>query len=217
MVFDRGPLEVVEATVTILVDNTVMELIPGSRMINRISKPSASFIAEHGFAALIETEGKKILVDTGATGIALEHNLSLIGLTFDNIDIVFLSHGHNDHTGGLHKVKGNIITHPDVFYERYLETKEGARFDLSSPQTDSFMHKIDFFREPVSLAKGVITTGEIERIHQWEELKIFRVRKNGKIIDDRIIDDQGVIINTRKGLVIIAGCSHAGIVNLTVA
>lgn len=213
MVFDRGPLEVVEAAVTILVDNTVMELIPGSGMINRISKPGASFIAEHGFAALIETEGKKILVDTGATGIALEHNLSLIGLTFDDIDIIFLSHGHKDHTGGLPKVKGKIIAHPDVFYERYLETKEGARFDLSSPQTDSLMHKIEFFREPVRLAKGVITTGEIERIHQWEELKIFRVKKNGKIIDDRIIDDQGVIINTRKGLVIIAGCSHAGIVN----
>ncbi|MFO0753459.1 MAG: MBL fold metallo-hydrolase [Thermodesulfovibrionales bacterium] len=206
-------LETVEAAVTILVDNTIMELIPGSTMISRLSKPSASFIAEHGFSALIETEDKKILVDTGATGIALDHNLGLVGLTVDDIDVVFLSHGHNDHTGGLHKVKGKIIAHPDSFFQRYLVPKEGVSYDLTSPHLDPQKHSAEFHKEPVKLSAGVITTGEVPRIHEWEELNIFRIKKNDALLSDRVLDDQGIIINTRKGLVVIAGCSHAGIIN----
>lgn len=213
MEFGKDPLERVEAVVTILVDNTVMELIPENSMIERISRPQTNFIAEHGFSALIEVDGKRILVDTGATGIALEHNLTLVGLTLDDIDIVFLSHGHSDHTGGLHRVKGGIIAHPDVFHERYLEPKEGIRFDLSTPNSESLMRKTEFFRGPVKLVKGVMTTGEIPRIHVWEELKVFKIKKNGVMKHDRVLDDQGIIINTEEGLVIVAGCSHAGIIN----
>ncbi|GBE02758.1 metallo-beta-lactamase superfamily protein [bacterium BMS3Bbin06] len=206
-------LETVEAAVTILVDNTVMELIPGSEIIERISKPNKNFIAEHGFAALIETGGKRILVDTGATGIALEHNLGLIGLSVDDIDVTFLSHGHSDHTGGIQRVRGRIMAHPDTFNKRYIESKGGVIFDLSSPEIDLESRNIELHREPLKLAGGVMTTGEIPRLHEWEELKVFRIQRNGKMLNDRVLDDQGVIINTNKGLVIIAGCSHAGIVN----
>ncbi|MEW6738407.1 MAG: MBL fold metallo-hydrolase [Nitrospirota bacterium] len=209
----KEALETVEAVITILVDNTIMELIPGSKMINRLSKPSSNFIAEHGFSALIETEGKKILVDTGATGIALEHNLNLIGLTFDDIDVVFLSHGHNDHTGGLPKLKGKVIAHPDSFYQRYLVPKEGVSYELTSPQIDPRRQFLELHKEPVKLSRGVITTGEIPRIHLWEELNVFRIKRDDETLNDRVLDDQGVIINTKKGLVIIAGCSHAGIIN----
>ncbi|HHN64705.1 MAG TPA: MBL fold metallo-hydrolase [Nitrospirae bacterium] len=209
----KDSLEQVEATVTIMVDNTVMELIPNSETVERISMPNRNFIAEHGFSALIETGDRKILVDTGATGIALEHNLRLLGLDFDDIDITFLSHGHSDHTGGIHRIKGRIIAHPDAFYKRFIETKDGGMVDLSAPETDSRSQVIELHREPVKLARGVITTGEIPRIHEWEELKVFRISRNGKLSKDRVFDDQGVIINTRKGLVVIAGCSHSGIVN----
>ncbi|MCC6345850.1 MAG: MBL fold metallo-hydrolase [Nitrospirales bacterium] len=206
-------LETVEAVVTILVDNTIMELIPGSKMISRLSRPSSSFIAEHGFSALIETEGRRILVDTGATGIALDHNLRLVGLTVNDIDVVFFSHGHNDHTGGLHKVQGKIIAHPDSFFQRYLVPREGVSYELTSPDLDPEKHAVEFHKGPVKLAAGVVTTGEIPRIHEWEELNIFRIKKEGEMLSDRVFDDQGVAINTRKGLVIIAGCSHAGIIN----
>ncbi len=209
----REVTEQIDATVTILVDNTVMELIPGSESIERISSPERSFIAEHGFSVLIETEENKILIDTGATGIALEHNLSLLGLALDDIDVTFLSHGHSDHTGGIHKVKGRIIAHPDTFHKRFIETRDGGMVDLSAPEGDFESQFIEMHREPVKLAKGVFTTGEIQRIHEWEELKVFKISRNGKIENDRVLDDQGVIINTKKGLVVIAGCSHSGIVN----
>lgn len=209
----KESLERVGATITVLVDNTVMELIPGSRIIERISRPNSSFLAEHGFSALIEAGGKKILVDTGSTGVALEHNLSLLGLKLKDIDAIFLSHGHSDHTGGLKKVKGRIIAHPDAFFIRYIEPKKGMRIDLTGPEPDIRRKGLKLEREPVRLAKGVITTGEIERIHKWEELNIFRIKRNRRVQKDRVLDDQGIVINSTKGLVVISGCSHAGIIN----
>lgn len=206
-------LDVVKAKLTILVDNTIMELIPDSNYVKRRSVPHNNFLAEHGFSALIETEESKVLLDTGVTGIAMEHNLGLLGFTPDDIDVVVLSHGHNDHTGGLAKVKGRIIAHPDSFHERYLSPKEGVMYDLTSPGLDPEKHKVEYHRGPVEVAKGITTTGEIPRIHEWEELKMFKVKIDGVITEDKLLDDQGVVINTEKGLVVIQGCSHAGIIN----
>jgi len=206
-------LEVVKAKITILVDNTIMELIPDSEIVKRRSGLKGNFLAEHGFSALIETEDTKILVDTGATGIAMEHNLGLLGYTMDDIDIVVLSHGHRDHTGGLGKVKGRIVAHPEVFYERYLSPREGVKHDLTSPAPDPEKHKVELHAGPVKLAGGVMTTGQVPRNHEWEELKVFKRKEGEDLVEDKINDDMGIVINTLKGLVLIQGCSHAGIIN----
>ncbi len=206
-------LEVVKAKLTILVDNTVMELIPDSDIVKRKSGPNMSFLAEHGFSALIETEDAKVLVDTGATGIALEHNLRLLGLTMDDIDVVVFSHGHNDHTGGIGKVTGRIVAHPDSFLQRYLTPNEKTSYELTAPAPDPEKHQIEFHRGSTKLAKGIISTGEVERIHAWEELPVFKIMRNKTMENDRVLDDQGIVINTAQGLVVIQGCSHAGIIN----
>ncbi len=207
------PLETVSALITILIDNSIMEFIPDSAMIKRLSGPGKNFITEHGFAALIETGGKRILVDTGATGLALEHNLGLLGLGSGDIDAIFLSHGHRDHTGGLPHMGGRISAHPDAFFERYLTPNEVTSYDITSPALDPGTHTVEYHKGPVELAPGVITTGEVPRAHEWEELGIFRIKREGTLEDDRVMDDQGVVINTREGLAILAGCSHAGIIN----
>lgn len=203
----------ISARITILVDNTIMELIPDSRFVTRLSKPKNSFICEHGFSALIEVEGKKILLDTGATGIAVTHNLNLLGIKPEDIDTIVLSHGHNDHTGGLSSFPARIIAHPDAFSRRYMVTSAGLKFDLTCPSSDMFMDRVEFHRGPVQLARGVWTTGEVKRRHPWELLNSFRIEKNGKIESDDVLDDQGVVISSLKGLIVIAGCSHAGIIN----
>ncbi len=213
MKYDRGVFEVVEATVTILVDNTVMELIPDNKFVDRLSKPSNSYICEHGFSVLIETEGKKILIDTGSTGVAVTHNLNRLGMKPEDIDIVVISHGHNDHTGGLTNFSARIIAHPDAFQKRYLETPAGVTYDLTSPDPAGFIDRVEFHRGPVQLTKGVWTTGEVSRRHAWEALNVFRIKRNGKVEHDEVMDDQGVFIVSSKGLVVIAGCSHAGIIN----
>lgn len=205
--------EPVSARITILVDNTIMELIPGDQLVTRLSKPGSSYICEHGFSALVEAEGKKILIDTGATGVAVIYNLKLLGIRPEDIDVIVLSHGHNDHTGGLTNFPSRIIAHPDAFYKRYLVTPSGAKFDLTCPGSENLMGRVEFHREPVQLAEGIWTTGEVKRIHPWEMLNIFKIERDGKTESDDVMDDQGVAINTTKGLVVIAGCSHAGIIN----
>lgn len=206
-------LQTVRGTITVLVDNTIMELVPDSKFVKRLSKPPAHFLAEHGFSVLIETGNKKILVDTGATGIALKHNLGLLGLSFDDIDVIFLSHGHYDHTGGLPVAKGRVVAHHDAFCERYLIPKQGISIDVSGPASGLDNITMEYRKGPVKLAEGVMTTGEITRIHEWEELSVFKIRKHEELEEDRIRDDQAVIILSEHGLVIVAGCSHAGIVN----
>jgi len=210
-------LEAVNAKLTILVDNTIMELIPNTDFIKRTSGPHHNFIAEHGFSALIETDDEKVLIDTGVTGIAMKHNLDLMGVKMKDIDVIVFSHGHNDHTGGLDKVRGKIIAHPDSFYERCLSPKPGVKYDLTSPKPNPKKHKIEYHTEPVKLAKGVMTTGEVPRVHKWEELPVFKIVKDGKEQKDDVMDDMGIVINTKKGLVVIQGCSHAGIINTVIA
>lgn len=210
-------LEAVNAKLTILVDNTIMELIPNSDFVKRRSGPHHNFIAEHGFSALIETDDEKVLIDTGVTGIAMKHNLDLMGVKMKDIDVIALSHGHNDHTGGLDKVRGKIIAHPDSFHKRWLSPKPGLKYDLTSPKPNPKKHKIEYHTKPVKLAKGVMTTGEVPRVHKWEELPVFRMVKNDMVYQDTVKDDMGIVINTKKGLVVIQGCSHAGIINTVIA
>lgn len=208
-----SPLAKVKAKVTIVIDNAIMEFVPDSGIVKRRHHPKGNFLAEHGFAALVETDEKLILIDTGASGVALEHNLSLLDVNVDDIDIIFFSHGHKDHTGGLNKIKGKIIAHPEIFRERYIFSKDGRVRNLTSPMPDVTKHFIEFHTDPVLLAEGVITTGEIPRKNDWEGVTVFKIKENGEFIDDTIPDDQGAIINTDKGLVIIQGCSHSGIIN----
>ena len=209
----RKDWEPVSASITILVDNTIMELIPGSKFIARLSGPRNSFLAEHGFSALIEAGNKKILLDTGATGVAVVHNLKLLGLKPEDIDMVVLSHGHNDHSGGLKLFPGKIIAHPDAFAERYLVTPAGASFDLTCPGHEDLKNRARLEKGPVMLVPGIWTTGEIERTHKWEELDIFRIQRENVKEYDSIRDDQAIVISSPNGLAIIAGCSHAGIIN----
>lgn len=205
--------EPVQAKVTVLVDNSVMELIPNSPMVQRLSEPCHSFVCEHGFSVLVESGRRRILIDTGSTGIALSHNLNVLGIDPGSIDLICLSHGHSDHTGGLSRVPGRIITHPDAFHRRYLVTPAGKRYDLTCPDREAIQERAEFHREPVPLAPGVWATGEIPRTHDWEPLRVFEIEREGKNEPDEVMDDQGIAISTREGLVVIAGCSHAGIVN----
>ncbi len=209
----RNGWEPVRASVTILVDNTVMELIPGSGFLTRLSKPHNSFLSEHGFSALIESGGRNILVDTGATGVAVAHNLDLLGIKPEDIDTVVLSHGHNDHSGGLALFPGKIVAHPDAFLKRSLVTPAGASFDLTCPGAGLFKDRVRFEKGPAMLAPGIWTTGEVERVHKWEELDLFRIEREGGMEYDSVLDDQAIVISSANGLAIIAGCSHAGIIN----
>ncbi|MEA3313218.1 MAG: MBL fold metallo-hydrolase [Caldisericota bacterium] len=175
------------------------------------------FIAEHGFSALVETEQQKILYDTGQ-GHALMHNLKIKSIDPKNIGTIVLSHGHYDHTGGIKPFskKNNqfeIFAHPAVLYPKYKITKElkeniGLKANLSKFNTK-------FYANSVEISRGIIFSGEIPKINKWELTETMYYRKiNNKLEKDPFQDDVSLYIIADKGLVVLTGCAHSGIINI---
>jgi 7,8-dihydropterin-6-yl-methyl-4-(beta-D-ribofuranosyl)aminobenzene 5'-phosphate synthase len=184
---------------------------------------------EFGLSLLVEVEKKdrklRLLVDTGLTSEPLLHNMKLLDIAPDSIDCIFLTHCHYDHTGGLGGVtektrKGvEVVAHPDLFREcyvvhddmRYIGIPE--RSDIATVEANE--GKWVMSREPYRFMPGVSTTGEVERVTRYEPLENVHIKVDGELVQDPEYDDMSLIINVSgRGLVIVSGCSHAGIVNI---
>ncbi len=196
--------------VTILVENYAAE----------------SDYAEWGFAALVEKNGKRILFDTGLSGECLLKNSQHLAVDLKNIDAIVLSHGHDDHTGGLktvlqHSNCKKIYAHPDVFLRRYSLQENGEYEDISFPFSQDYYEKtygVEFvFRDHFSeIVDDVFMTGVIPMTNKLEKLATNLVIKDhsGRYQQDQFLDDNSLVIRTEQGVVILFGCAHRGIVNI---
>lgn len=167
--------------------------------------------AEHGLSYLIEADST-VLFDTGSSDL-ISYNAKILNIDLQKIETIVLSHGHDDHTGGLLLFHGQrLICHPDTFLKRirksdyshlgiqWNEEEIGSRFNLQ------------ISREPVMLSKQLVFLGEIPRITEFESKKTAFQKADGT--DDFVMDDSGLAIITPKGLVIVSGCAHSGICNM---
>ena len=224
--------EVDRVEITVLVDNyTDMLLIEGTENVKRAAlPPSRTLLAEHGLSMLIrvyaDNEEYTLIFDAGLTPVPLTSNLRALELDPTSAEGVVLSHGHVDHFGGLYELlaglnKGVSLTlHPDAFLERRLNIAplnvqvEMPRLDESSiSRTGARLNRIT---EPTAIAADtVLALGEVERVTDFEKgFPWAEARIDGAWITDPFRDDQGLAVNVaKKGLVVIGGCSHAGIVN----
>ena len=189
---------------------------------NSVVKPFG-IIGEHGFSAFVETPDFNFLFDTGQ-GKALVNNALTLKKDLSSIKFLYLSHGHYDHTGGLEsllKIKSplTVYTHKDAFLKRYW-SKNDVKIYVGIPFSKAYLESLgaDFiyekgFRE---IEKGIYSSGEVERKTKIEkideEMKVEN--KNGELVQDQIWDDFSLAIDTSKGLVVIFGCAHSGIVNI---
>ncbi len=202
-------------SLVLLADNTVMELIPDKGPVQRLSEPGRNFLAEHGFSVLVEAaHGRRVLFDAGATRLVVPHNLELLGLDIArDIDVAVISHGHSDHTGCVSELRCPVFVHPDAPGPRFLLREGQVRFDLTARELLFLGDRQRFTAEPTEVAPGIWTTGEIARENQWEAPRGFvRIRQQA-LEDDQVEDDQGLVLITGAGLVILLGCGHAGLVN----
>ncbi|MGC9105117.1 MAG: MBL fold metallo-hydrolase [Thermoprotei archaeon] len=197
--------------VTILSDNFTSTIIP-------------PLVGEWGFSAFIEADGVGILYDVGNSGVPLLHNAELLGIDLKrDVDYIVLSHGHSDHTGGLGNprvrelLRGKVvIAHPSVFEKKLLSWR--GRLDyIGIPLTREEMERefrLILTREPLTFAKGVTFGGEVKSYGFPRYTKgLYKGLAEGVVQDD-LPDDSPLYINTAKGLVIITGCGHSGILNI---
>lgn len=184
---------------------------------------------EFGLSLLVEAERQgtelRLLVDTGLTSEPLLHNMKLLDVDPSKIEYIFLTHCHYDHTGGLGGVtektrKGvEIVAHPEIFRRCYV-IRENMRY-IGVPERSS-RSTVEanggswlLSREPFAFMPGVMTTGEVERVTSYEPLENVHIEVDGEMVQDPELDDVSLIVNVAgRGLVIISGCSHAGIVNI---
>ncbi len=229
------PVDMVE--IVTLADNYVdLVSMDNTAIVNRAASLkglvfSNSILAEHGFSALLRTTDqgttRSLLMDFGMSEDVAARNAEALGLDLSGVTAAALSHGHLDHFMGMARLgalvgkKGiPLAVHPAAFQEsRWVEPLPGLEV-IMPVITREKVRAAGFepleSREPVPLLDGrALFLGEIPRRTAFEKgmPNAFR-REKGEKIQDPLEDDSAVVMNLAgKGLVVVSGCAHAGIVN----
>ena len=191
----------------------------------------SGLLGQFGFSAYLEIKDRRgqkhsLIFDTGRIKSALLYNIKALKLDLSQLECIILSHGHNDHTCATvelirrSKRKVKVIVHPSIFYPRFAVEKGKKRYH-GIPKGE---RKEDLLKagaeivettEPIEIIPGVLTSGEIKRATSFEKItwKNFAII-DGKTVRDKVPEDQALFINIEKrGVLVISGCAHAGIIN----
>lgn len=184
---------------------------------------------EWGLSMLVETDENTFLFDTGPSERIIE-NAQRLGVDLSKIDKIALSHGHYDHTGGLQAVLINllesgakpdgieIIAHPDIFQPKFVHIKDAVTRDIGIPfareELEALGARFNLSPDPVQINSFTTTTGEIATTTEYEQIEAtLHTKKGDQYVPDELADDLSVIIKTEKGLIVLLGCAHRGIIN----
>lgn len=183
-----------------------------------------SLYGEPGLSFFIEDEGKKILFDLGLTDVFLNNSRNL-NIPLDDIDYIVISHGHDDHIGGLFhlinyykdnppKKKPTLITHPLTFQMKYLDGQIVG--NVLTIEVISNYFNVKKTIQPFWITEKLAFLGEIKRTLPFENFTPkANVLINGEFMPDYLVEDSALAYDTDDGLVVITGCSHSGICNIT--
>ncbi len=179
------------------------------------------YVVEAGLCVHVATPEGNFLFDTGQKR-AFIYNAVQMGMDLTSIQAIFLSHGHDDHTGGLYhylKMYGGttVVGHPNLFIPKF-QLINGERLDIGIPFSEEELKALGarfvLTSKPHALSEHVMTSGEIPRITSYETPdEIYQERIQESYITDPLHDDMALFIKTIKGLIVLVGCAHSGVIN----
>jgi 7,8-dihydropterin-6-yl-methyl-4-(beta-D-ribofuranosyl)aminobenzene 5'-phosphate synthase len=232
-----GLKEVDGVEITILMDNYVDLLMTSSEVAKQptvgdtVGEKQSRLIGEHGFCALVTViangQRESILFDAGLSPDGVLHNIDILETSLADVRAIVLSHGHADHTGALvgllrrlDKRGLPLIAHPDAFLQRKVVIPDGREVKLPPPEREALLQEgaelIESKEPSLLLDNRVLVTGQVARTTDFEKgFPIHHALVDGSWQPDPwIYDDQALVFHVRgKGLAILTGCGHAGVVN----
>jgi 7,8-dihydropterin-6-yl-methyl-4-(beta-D-ribofuranosyl)aminobenzene 5'-phosphate synthase len=208
---------------------------PGPRIAARFLEPGEigdPLRAEHGFSALVTTtrgdSTHRVLFDAGYSPDGVVENMRRLSISPKDIEAMVMSHGHFDHTTGLDGLAGAlgpvnlpVMIHPEFWSRRRIVIPGREPMELPSTSKSALVgagFEIIEERQPSFLLDGsLLVTGEVDRTTEFEQgFSVHQAHRDGGWQPDPLIlDDQALVMHVRdKGLVVLTGCGHSGVVNI---
>jgi 7,8-dihydropterin-6-yl-methyl-4-(beta-D-ribofuranosyl)aminobenzene 5'-phosphate synthase len=185
--------------------------------------------AEHGLSLLVETDSARVLFDAGSTGL-VARNAEMLGLenALARLDAVVLSHGHYDHTGGLAELLRRTTRSTPVFVRPGLfapKAKAGAEglADIGVPVTRGELEQLGGVvveeSGPREVLPGFFVSGEIALAQELEAAEAHLLAENveGEMVRDAFPEEQALVMKTERGVIVLIGCAHRGLLNSVAA
>lgn len=186
-------------------------------------------LGEWGYSALVEADGRKFLFDTGANPDVVLKNAKALKIDLSDVEDVVISHNHEDHTGGLIALRRELMQkNPRAMSRAHVSANiflprlkvDGSDDNGLTPlraQYERLGGRFTLQDNADELAPGVWFTGPVPRKYpetNWstEGLKLHTV---GGDVTDNVPEDAALVFSTPEGLVLLTGCGHAGVVNIS--
>ncbi|MDH7499984.1 MAG: MBL fold metallo-hydrolase [candidate division NC10 bacterium] len=191
------------------------------KMLAEDTAPYRGHLGEHGFSLWVEREGEDLLFDAGQ-GLAILHNARALKVDWEKVKKIAISHGHYDHTEGLPHVlsqtRAKVFLHPQATVPRFKRTREGEIKEIGPPwRPTDLVEKgalLHYLVEAMQILPGMWLTGPIPRTHAEEvPTEEFLIEREGAWIPDPFLDDQALVLEEERGLAVVLGCGHAGLIN----
>lgn len=190
-------------------------------------------VGEWGFSALIEADGNRILFDTGAKPDTVLRNAAMLDIDLADIEDVVLSHNHGDHTGGLvplrraladkdPKALSRAHVAEGIFWKRLGRPAGYTQMAERRQAYEDLGGTVIEYEGPAEIVPGIWLTGPVPRVHAEKNYgnpsrpgnSRRQVETPEGPAEDNIPESMSLVINTAKGLVVVSGCGHAGMINI---
>ena len=183
-------------------------------------------VGEWGFAAVLEVDGKRWLIDTGARAETVLRNAAELKVDLSTITDLVITHNHDDHTGGLLTLRREMARkNPNALSRAHVATGIfTSRLDRQGRESGGLLPiKAEYeklggtfveYDKPTRLAPGVWMTGPVPRTYPEKNWSVSgQLQTPSGPAEDNVPEDSSIVVQTSQGLVVVSGCGHAGIVN----